>query len=42
MAEHRGSILVGDDEPTMAQRLAEYLVEHGCRVAKARGSVGPS
>lgn len=34
-AEHRGSILVVDDEPRMAQLLAEYLIEHGYRVVVA-------
>ena len=39
MAEHRGSILVGDDVPRMARRLAEYLVERGCRVTVAPGGL---
>ena len=39
MAEHRGSILVGEDEPRMAQRLAEHPVEHGWRVTVAPGGL---
>jgi len=39
MAEHRGSILVVDDEPRMAQLLAEYLIEHGYRVVVAHSGV---
>jgi DNA-binding response OmpR family regulator len=39
MAEHRGSILVVDDEPRMAQLLAEYLVEHGYRVVVAHSGI---
>lgn len=38
-AEHRGSILVVDDEPRMAQLLAEYLIEHGYRVVVAHSGV---
>src|SRR5512144_1996121 len=38
-AEHRGSILVVDDEPRMAQLLAEYLSEHGYRVVVAHSGV---
>ena len=38
-AEHRGSILVVDDEPRMAQLLAEYLIEHGYRVAVAHSGI---
>ncbi|MFI5376174.1 MAG: response regulator [Candidatus Rokuibacteriota bacterium] len=39
MAEHRGSILVVDDEPRMAQLLAEYLIEHGYRVVVAHSGI---
>lgn len=39
MAEHRGTILVVDDEPRMAQLLAEYLIEHGYRVAVAHSGI---
>src|SRR5512144_192046 len=39
MAEHRGTILVVDDEPRMAQLLAEYLIEHGYRVVVAHGGI---
>jgi two-component system response regulator (stage 0 sporulation protein F) len=38
-AEHRGSILVVDDEPRMAQLLAEYLIEHGYRVVVAHSGI---
>ncbi|HET8533078.1 MAG TPA: response regulator [Methylomirabilota bacterium] len=39
MTEHRGTILVVDDEPRMAQLLAEYLIEHGYRVVVAHSGI---
>jgi DNA-binding response OmpR family regulator len=39
MAEHRGTILVVDDEAKMADLLAEYLTEHGYRVATAHSGI---
>lgn len=39
MAERRGKILVVDDEPNVAQLLAEYLAEHGYQTVKAHGGV---
>jgi two-component system response regulator (stage 0 sporulation protein F) len=39
MAQPRGKILVVDDEPNMAQLLAEYLTEQGYQVVMAHGGI---
>jgi DNA-binding response OmpR family regulator len=39
MSEPRGKILVVDDEPNMAQLLAEYLTEQGYQVVTAHGGI---
>jgi DNA-binding response OmpR family regulator len=39
MSQPRGKILVVDDEPNMAQLLAEYLTEQGYQVVTAHGGI---
>lgn len=39
MTEPRGKILVVDDEPDLAELLAEYLTEQGYQVATAHGGI---